>query len=528
MKKDNIKLIAVATHNTIFNNGICSKHTIIDNIKEIDRRRWLIAIGYLLNNLSIEYRNRLKYSLSKPYSPEIVSQFHKYLLYSKQGLLFLAKWVIAYGIEEDEILNTHIDERLIDRVITTQLMLADYLPSDDIYSVISYLFKNISINSKRNIKNDIARSYRIFTELSRIKDIYNENEYLNFYEEYRKKYNQTINDYLALLFPIAQLHIQDGCEKTPITNIERFSDNMKCKNAFLELIKSKAQSISKLEEWCKATINNSWDYSSFLTFPFIDLGDGWFLSIHEDFVINQYFEGLFYRIRGAYPDDNTDIIAFLGRPFEKYVEELSSNAINEAKNKIYKFIPEFKYGHENKDSSDSYILCGNKLLIVEAKSKRPVFTTYYENNDEKLLKEIEKLAVKPINQAIDAYKAIKSSDRSIKFDGIDEIYIISVTLLSVPKISEIQNYIDELIKDDLGNELKGYFNLNIEEYEYLCSLTKEDINLFDLIEEYSNKEKNSPLINFLNNKGYNNNNLDWLSNNFLKFAKEGQQTLFSE
>lgn len=104
MKKDNVSLIAVATEDTIFGSGVCSKKEIINRIKKNDRRRLLISIGYLLNNMKIEPIYRIRMAVSKPYRFKIKKRFMNYMLYSKQGLLLLAKWVIFYGDEKMMVL----------------------------------------------------------------------------------------------------------------------------------------------------------------------------------------------------------------------------------------------------------------------------------------------------------------------------------------------------------------------------------------------------------------------------------------
>lgn len=527
MKKDNVSIIEVATKDTIFGSGVSSKKEIIDRIQNNDRRKILISIGYLLNNINLEYVYRKRMAVSKPYRLEIRKQFMHYMLYSKQGLLLLAKWVVCYGIEKDYDFNIEIDDSIIDETLWLQLMLADYLQSDDIYSNISYLFKNFSLNSKRNIKNDIARSYRIFAELSRQKELYKAKEYVDIYKDYSSEYKHTITEYLSVLFPILCIHIQKSDDKkAPVINVKSFSENIKARDVFLEVLKSKTSSIDELKEWCETTIDNTWDYSQLLTKPFISLGGQFILWLHEDFIINQFFESLFYKIREIYPKEDKQILSFMGRPFEKYVGELAKNAVNESIRDAYNYIEEFEYGKDKKDSSDAYILSGDKLIIIEAKSKRPIFSTYYSNDDKKLIKEIRKVTIEPVNQAIDAYEAImKSKERKI-FSGVNEIYIISVSLLGAPRISEVQTYVDNEIKKNLGASLKGYCNLNIEEFEYFCGMFRNDVNIFKLIEDYTSKQSYSPFVNYINDKGYNNSNSNFLTDNYIKFTKEAQNILF--
>lgn len=526
MRENNIDLKAIATYNSIFESEIYSHEQIIRRIRCLDQRSCLVCIGYLLNNFEIGTEIKANFLARSYYKDSINDRFQEYELYSKQGLLYLAKWIIAYGIETCEEDYVIINEGLIDKVIIIQMMTADYLPSSNIKSIESYLFKNVAINYRRNIKNDLARAYRMFTVLSQQRELYCENEYINFYEDYKIKYGQSINDYLALFFPMIRLHFSDRANECPILNIEKFSKKMKKQNEFFKLVKGKSHSIPELIAWCEGTIDNTWDYSQFFIKPFIYLGDGWVLSLHEDFVINQCFEGLFYRIREVYQDESTEIISFLGRPFEKYVSELTSRAVLEAEGKGYEFIQEFKYGRTNKDSSDAYIRSGKKLLIIEAKSKRPNFEIYYTDDQKKMMQGIDKIYISPINQAIAAYAAILRSEEGIIFDGVEEIYVLSVTLLNVPRVSIIQKYVDSSISSELGEKLRGHINLNIEEFEYLCGITKDDIELFAFLKEFCDRRNLSPLVNFLATKKIDNYHLRWIDNIFMKFAGEVHSTLF--
>ncbi len=525
MKANNIKRMTIATYDTIFETGIYRREQIIKSIRSEDQRSWLITIGYLLNNLELGPAHKLKYLRGKPYSKSVINKFLEFELYSKQGLLYFAKWIIAYGRIINELFCVEISEELINKTIITQIMLADYLPSDNIDSAESYMFKNVAINSKRNIKNDLARSYQMFIELSRQKDLYNEKEYIDFYEDYKTVYSHSINEYLAMMFPMVELHFTERPGKIPIINIDKFSSKMKIKQEFIALIRSKAQCAYDFTDWCQSTIENTWDYSLFLSIPFIDIGDGWILSLHEDFVINQYFEGLFYRIREVYPEEDKSILTFLGSPYEKYVDRLTAHAVAEAKNTKYTFIPEFKFGKTKRDSSDAYIRSGKKLLIIEAKSKRPNFEIYYTHDLAKLMEGIKKVYISPINQAIDAHEAILESRERTIFDGVEEIYVLSVTLLNVPRVSEIQKYVDDLISNKLGEKLKGHINLSIEEFEYLCGVTKKGVELFDFLEEFCDRKNLSPLVNFLESKGINDNALQWIDDNYMKFAEEARGIL---
>lgn len=55
-------------------------------------------------------------------------------------------------------------------------------------------------------------------------------------------------------------------------------------------------------------------------------------------------------------------MAFFGRLFEKYIQNLTQEATKGS----YSYIEEFAYGKNNKKSSDAYIRKDNDLLVIEA------------------------------------------------------------------------------------------------------------------------------------------------------------------
>lgn len=131
-----------------------------------------------------------------------------------------------------------------------------------------------------------------------------------------------------------------------------------------------------------------------------------------------------------------------------------------------------------------------------------------------------------MNQAIDVYKAIMTSKEREKFSEVSEIYIISVSLLGAPRRSEVQTFIDKEVKNNLGESLKGYCNISIEEFEYFCGMFRKDVDIFRLIKDYTSKQNYSSFINYINDKGYNDYNSDFLLDNYIKLTKKSVNILF--
>ena len=527
MVKDNIRMITIATYSTIYENEKKEKNEIIKEIQKYDMRKLLIGISILNNSQNEEPSIRTKYLRYKKINKQITDRFNNNILFSKQGLLLLSKWVVAYGVNlESEYLNNEFKD--LENIIDLQLFTADYLPTDDIYSKLSYLYKNLALNTKRKLFNDIARSHYIFVELSKDKSKFKSSEYMDFNFDYSTKHGHTIEEYNAIIFSLERFHINANI--LPIFNSEDFSKKMLNPKLFDEIISNITIELHELKKWAIESINNAWDFTKFLEYPLIKLDDQHILSLNEDSITNLSFEGLYYRIRHVYPNNDTAIITFLGRPFEKYVGLLTENAVNESNKDNYQFIPEFKYGKgDGFDSSDSYIKIGHTLIAIEAKAKRPVFTTLFTDDDTKIFNGIRTIYSDPVLQAFKAFNSIMESSKSNLFEDIQEIYIISVSLMGIPRISEVQEIVKANIEGKLGAIVVGNMNLNIEEFECFCSLVGQGVDVLNLLNGYCNENGCSPFLNFINSKLPNNinNNLKWVDQNFNRFVVRTSQILFN-
>lgn len=511
-------MYAVSTNHEIFNGEKTDKEELITILSKLDAIELIITISLLMNQSKYETYFKEMYLSGKPYDSKTIEDFRKTLLYSKQGLLLLTKWVISYASIDksfSEFRANPIDS--INEVINLQLKVSDYLPTDDFDSVIEYLHKNCSLNTTRNIKNDIARAYYMFCKLSKYKNEFNEAEYMDINEIYSSKLNHSIFEFITLIFPLLDNHIS---KMIPVIDLQYYNNNCNNKNQLNEIVEGLSTGFQECRSWCIKTIDNCWDYSYFYKKPLIALNQNTYVSVHHDFLINQFFEGIYIRIvDNSY---NSKLArTFMGRLFEKYIEKLTQNAIREAKNPKIHFIKEFKYGKDHKDSSDAYIRCGKTLIIIEAKGKRPLFSTYFKEDEKQLFKDVDKLVIEPIIQASKAYTNILDSNKSKIFDGIANVYILSVSFLSLPRITEVYSYVHSNVYGNLHPSVCGYVNMNIEEYEYFCGLISKKIDVVSLLEKFIKSGMISPFINFVNQFEYSSNmNTDWVSFNYKEFTNK--------
>ncbi len=94
-----------------------------------------------------------------------------------------------------------------------------------------------------------------------------------------------------------------------------------------QVINTLAQSVEKYFEWATKTENQEWDFSQFFSFPFIKDKDGRYISICDITLRNAFFEKIFWLIRDCYPQSDSRAMAFFGRLFEIYIQDVTRNAV---------------------------------------------------------------------------------------------------------------------------------------------------------------------------------------------------------
>lgn len=217
---------------------------------------------------------------------------------------------------------------------------------------------------------------------------------------------------------------------------------------------------------------------------------GDYISICDVTLRNAFFEKIFWLIRDCYPKDDSRAMAFFGRLFEKYIQDLTK----EASKGEYVYIGEFAYGKNNKKSSDAYIRKDNSLLVVEAKGFSVLLDCMTKN--ESVEKNNNRMFAKPIIQAdacLDTVIGYKP-----EFTQIEDAYIISVTMDNINAVPDYYNEVHKSVEEKKKcSKTKYYFNLNIEEYEMLMNLVEQQKDIFSLLKEYYENEKLKPFSNYL-------------------------------
>lgn len=422
---------------------------------------------------------------------------------SLQMLLILLKKVITYG-NYDTLKSKEYEIKDEDyrNVIMLQLLVADEVSEKYRKDIDTdhFLYATYHLNYRRNVASEFLRMYYIMEVLSTQPQLFDDNvraEYRNYHEAFTSKYGVTPTEYSSLLF--WELHYYFS-EKNALSkascwrNIDIIYKEAKEKEKTSVVIDLLKQTPDKLKGWAAQTADEEWNFNSFYTYPFISDGESAYISVSDITLINAFFEKMFWLIRECYPENDSRAMAFFGRLFERYIQD----STKEACVGDYTYIDEFsfKVKHDNRKSSDAYIRKSSDLLVVEAKGFSVLADCMARN--EKIEKNNDKLFIKPVLQADECLSYTFSSKQ--EFEGVKEIFVISVTLDNINAVPNYYHAIHKEISDKKKCEqVHYYFNFSIEEYEMLLALIEKEKDIFTILKEYFTGRVLEPFGNYVRN-----------------------------
>ncbi|MBE6996972.1 MAG: helix-turn-helix transcriptional regulator [Ruminococcaceae bacterium] len=423
---------------------------------------------------------------------------------SLQMLLLLLKKVLAYG-DYRTITETDYSITLDDyvKIILLQLSIVDEVgkKNAEIFDKGHFLYSTYHLNNTQGVAGKFLRMYYMLAVLCRNKACFPDdiqNEYRDYYTEFSKKYGITTAQYEAFLFWELSPYYS-GENRLRYTSswrsVETTFKGRTNRELLTKTLSSLAARPAELMEWARNTDNEEWDFTLFQDYPFLLDDCGNYLSVSDYSLANAFFEKLFWLIRECYPPDDSRAMAFYGRLYEKYIQDLTRDA---AKNG-YCFIDEFKIGRRGNEakSSDAYLKRSDKLLAVEAKGFSVLRNVMAANID--VERNNRKVFIRPVLEADKfAKKAIASG---CAFMDVSEIYVIAV---SMDSINANPFYYEEIVKEieakKTCDKVKYYYNFNIDEYEMLMSAVEQGVDIFPLLKEYFKQSVLPPFSNYLREK----------------------------
>ena len=276
-------------------------------------------------------------------------------------------------------------------------------------------------------------------------------------------------------------------------SVDKIYGNTKIYEISKKILNQVSASPVEIKDWATARLESPWDFSFFYSKPFIKC-DNEHIAVSDLTSQNCFSENIYWLIRDCYPQTDSRCMSFYGRLHEKYIQDLTCDAVK--KNRQIKYIPEFSCKSGNK-SSDAYIQIDDNLIIVECKGFSVLLDTITKG--EKMDKNNEKLFISPILQADERFFEIVNVDG--KFKDINQTYIISVTTDNVNAVPQYYNEIYKEIELKKKSHLTKYvFNFNVEEYERLMYYIENNADVVSILKEYYDTEKLLPFTSYLSKK----------------------------
>lgn len=176
------------------------------------------------------------------------------------------------------------------------------------------------------------------------------------------------------------------------------------------------------------------------------------------------------------------------------------------------------------------------MLVVEAKGFSVLVDCMAKN--QRIENNNKKLFVKPVLQADACLN--ETIDKKEEFDGIEEAFIISVTL---DNINAVPNYYNSIHKEISKNKTSDYYlpsknkkckivhyyyNFSIEEYEMLLYLIEKEIDIFSILREYFNGRVLAPFSNYVREKESIIDMTEFMNKNYKEVADKMKSMLWSE
>lgn len=500
------------------------KPDLIESIKNLNMHKAISIICELLrvrdshmdsliifnHEFKIPFETVLKKEMCSivPNSPE--EMFSNSLLHkdnhiiSVQMLFILFKKIIVYGnYETMEQTDYQIEKEDYKTIIKLNLLVAEEVSDKHKVEMDTdhFLYSTYHLNFQRNVANEFLRMYYMMEIVSR--DINNfdadvQGEYRDYYKDFTEKYGFTPTEYSSLLFWQLEEYYSgiNGLTYKPIwKRIETSYGESEIFGSANKVIAALSKSLGDYKQWAEESEDREWDFSEFYAAPFVKDINGKFVSLSDITLRNAFFEKMFWLIRDCYPVDDSRAMAFFGRLYEKYIQDLTKDATKGN----FTYIDEFIYtdGGKDKKSSDAFIRKENDLLVVEAKGFSVLLNCMTKN--ESVEANNRKLFVKPVLQADKSLAAV--IDDKPEFVGVETAYIISVTMDNINAVPNYYNAIHkEILDEKCTDKVKYFFNFSIEEYEMLMVLLERQVDIFALLREYYENDKLKPFSTFLHDR----------------------------
>lgn len=448
------------------------------------------------------------------------------------NILYSFKWFIAYGNESPlKSFDNGIPNPI--NVFITVLKIADIMELTidkiDDASIENQVMKTSLFNRPGEMDRAIIRQHLMFEEIARKKEYFD--SYIDIHSFFEKEYGYSVKEYVGTVFALQQLSIKEVSLENILMNhpwgikTSMYFNNLKTEEVSLKISKELSTDLNSLKKWAKNTLNNPFDYEELITTPLLRINE-FLIPFSPGLLNNTIFDGLCFKFNTALRKNHKEFFPFFGKIFEKYVEIVLEAAVEESESIPYEYIKEFGFDKNgNKKSSDSYIKLGKSLLAIECKSGRLLKETKVLAERKIGEKDYKKFVINPIQQANLAYKGILSKMPE-KFNRVNQVIILSVSLQSFPKIPSYTEMLDP-IKNELHPHIKAVDYIGVSDLELLALvISKYDFSIFKYIKLKKMNDDYIPYLNYYYEKYGEIKRTDYLNYIFENAISNIKETIF--
>src|SRR5690606_24802015 len=105
-----------------------------------------------------------------------------------------------------------------------------------------------------------------------------------------------------------------------------------------DIVRSISFTFEEANEELKENYKNPWEFKLFMERPLFKFKDGAVFPVNMKFLEDNIYEGLFWKMRSCYPENDISFQTFFGRPFEMYGQNLIHESCKKS-NVLYEVIP---------------------------------------------------------------------------------------------------------------------------------------------------------------------------------------------
>ncbi|PES78292.1 hypothetical protein CN504_22730 [Bacillus anthracis] len=457
-------------------------------LKQLYKEMYIDKLNKQLQNVKTA-SNKQKQDVYNKLITNFEKAVQKNVVFSHQSILQLWKWLLAFG-DINKVQRFQEKPGSIYLTLYLSLAINDYLytsPVEINEELYAELFSNAVFNSKDHTFNTLCRTMLIYTEIAMNKELYYENEYLDINQDFYNLYGYSIKEYISVIFVLTSVFMKPKkLGEEWIRNIDELFAETKLETVAKEVLLSLMTDFNSISKWAKEELDSSWNFLELSKKPLLQIDEKRFFPFSMKLVYEQLFVNLFHKVRHCYEEKDRSFLTFYGKPFEKYAQQLAEHATNQSK-LHYTFIDEFRYGKgKSKHSPDILIKLGDKLLAIEVKSYRLTLPSISQANIDSINYDTKKMIIDPIKQLHNRVRELRE-EKHPSVDGVNEIYLMVVTQGHFPTMEYYETKIEKEIIEHIEIPIKGFYHLDIEEFENFCQVMERRRPIFRVLDNKNHK-----------------------------------------